>query len=387
MSEYILVNHGGSANHGCEALARTANALLQGRNIVMSEAPKEDLYYGLNDVIAVCPARSSYSKTSLDFISAYAKLKFQRDYSYMDVLPYLQPIRSIDDKAIIISIGGDVYCYEDYKKYILIHRELAKKHKTILLGCSLEKELFHDPEFVKDMGSYSYISARESLTYGYLRDAGFTNIGMAPDTAFALLSIRLPLPEGFIENNTIGINISPLVERKGNKTDIVKENYRNLIEYILKNTDSAIALIPHVVWKGNDDRTILKELYNEYKDSGRLVLVEDHNCMELKGFIERCRIFVGARTHATIAAYSSYVPTLVVGYSVKSKGIATDLFGNDENYVVPVQSFAEANDLTKRFIWVMSHENDIKAHLQGVMPKYVAGIDPLSVVLRRKEEK
>ena len=68
--------------------------------------------------------------------------------------------------------------------------------------------------------------------------------------------------------------------------------------------------------------------------------------MELKGYIARCRFFVGARTHATIAAYSSCVPTLVLGYSVKSRGIARDLFGNEENYVLPVQSLQEPDELT-----------------------------------------
>jgi len=293
----------------------------------------------------------------------------------MDVLPYLNPIRSMKEDSVAVSVGGDVYCYEDFRKYILIHQEIAKKHKTILLGCSLEKKLFNDPEFVEDMKSYDYISARESLTYGYLKEAGLTNIGLMPDTAFTLPVTELPLPKGFLEKNTVGINASPLVERKEKKSGIVKENYHHLIEYILKNTDYSVALIPHVVWKDNDDRTILKEFYDEYKDSQRIVFIEDHNCMELKGYIKRCRFFIGARTHATIAAYSSNVPTLVVGYSVKSKGIANDLFGTDENYVLPVQSFKEPDDLTKSFIWIKEHEKEIQEHLEDMMPRYISRIN------------
>ena len=377
MSEYILINHGGSANHGCEALVRTANSLLGGRNTVMSDLPEEDFRYGLDNVVNVIPATSSYSKTSGDFISAYTRLKLNKDYSHMDALPYLKPIRSMPDQAIVVSVGGDIYCYEDYRKYILIHQEVAKRHKTVLFGCSLEKRLFDDPEFIRDMKTYNHISARESLTYGYLKDAGFTNIGLVPDTAFTLPSVYLPLPEGFIEKNTIGINISPLVERKETTSGIVRENYRQLISYILDNTDCAIALITHVVWKDNDDRTILKKLYNEYKDTGRVVLVEDHNCMELKGYIARCRIFIGARTHATIAAYSSCVPTLVVGYSIKSRGIAGDLFGTDENYVRSVQSLSEPTELTSSFRWILDREEDIRNHLEERLPRYIERIDEL----------
>ena len=66
-------------------------------------------------------------------------------------------------------------------------------------------------------------------------------------------------------------------------------NYQNTIEYILDETDMGIALIPHVVWQEGDDRIPLRLLYDKYKKSGRIMFVEDHNCMELKGYISRCR--------------------------------------------------------------------------------------------------
>jgi colanic acid/amylovoran biosynthesis protein len=63
-------------------------------------------------------------------------------------------------------------------------------------------------------------------------------------------------------------------------------------------------------------------------------------------------MFVGARTHATIAAYSSCVPTLVVGYSVKARGIARDIFGSEENMVIPVQSLEHEDDLVNAFKYI-----------------------------------
>ena len=62
-------------------------------------------------------------------------------------------------------------------------------------------------------------------------------------------------------------------------------------------------------------------------------------------------MFIGARTHATIAAYSPR-PTLVVGYSIKARGIAKDLFGTDEGYVLPVQALAQKEDLVNAFDWL-----------------------------------
>ena len=132
-----------------------------------------------------------------------------------------------------------------------------------------------------------------------------------------------------------------------------------------------MALIPHVVCNNNNDLVPLTQLYNEFKDTGKVVLIDNHNCMELKGFISRCRLFIGTRTHATIAAYSSCVPTLVAGYSVKAKGIAKDIFGAYENYVLPVQSLKKENDLTNAFIWISEHEENIRTYLKEFMPLYI----------------
>ena len=131
-----------------------------------------------------------------------------------------------------------------------------------------------------------------------------------------------------------------------------------------------IALIPHVVWNNNDDRKPLGELYEEFRMTGRVVLIEDASCEELKGYISRCRMFVGARTHATIAAYSSGIPTLVVGYSVKARGIARDLFGTCENYVIPVQSLDKPDDLANGFKWLSEQEEKIRQQLEEKIPEY-----------------
>ena len=149
-------------------------------------------------------------------------------------------------------------------------------------------------------------------------------------------------------------------------------NYQKLLAYIIEKTDMNIALIPHVVEKNNDDRTVLQFLFNYFADTGRICMIDDCNCMELKGYISRCRFFIGARTHATIAAYSSCVPTLVVGYSVKARGIAQDIFGTAENYVIPVQELKKESDLLDKFFWLMKREDEITDLLEVKMPEYCA---------------
>lgn len=374
MHNIFLYNHGGSENHGCEALVRTVCTLIgDGKMIkLLSEAPQQDYHYDLQKVADIQPAMLAYSKFSIDFIKAYLHLKKTGDYFPMDILPYKKSIKALKQGNVEVSVGGDIYCYEDYPKFIKLHELICNQGcKTVLLGCSLNEKLFEDPNFIKDMKRYDYISARESLTYELLQQAGLTNIGLTPDSAFTLPLEQKILPEGFVEGNTIGLNVSPLVVRKEGKKGIVYNNFKRLIQTILDKTSCAVALIPHVVWENNDDRTILKILYDEFKDTKRVILIGDFNCMELKGYISRCRFFIGARTHATIAAYSTGVPTLVLGYSIKSRGIAKDLFGTYQNYIIPVQELKKDDDLIEAFWWIWEHEDEIKEKLKSVMPEYI----------------
>lgn len=367
---YKLYYHTGSANHGCEAIVRATNKILHKDAILYTFAPESDQYYGLDKIIQIkYDNTKKIKKFSLDFLRHALYIKIHHnDYMYYK-LARRKFFNDVKKNEIYLSIGGDNYCYagKDILGYYnkIIHK---KGGKTVLWGCSFEPTDMND-EIAKDIAMYDAIFTRETLSYGVLSQVN-PNTYLYPDPAFQLDKIDLPLPEHFIAGNTVGINVSPLIMSCETNEGITKENYIQLIDYIIKETDMNIALIPHVVWESNDDRKPLKELYDLFKHTQRVCLIDDHNCMELKGFISRCRFFVGARTHATIAAYSTCVPTLVVGYSVKAKGIAKDIFGTYDHYVLPVQSLNEKDDLVKSFQWLAHHETDIKNHLHDFMPGY-----------------
>ena len=63
--------------------------------------------------------------------------------------------------------------------------------------------------------------------------------------------------------------------------------------------------------------------------------------------------------------------TLVVGYSVKALGIAQDLFGTSEHYVLPVQMLQNPEDLVLAYNWLVEHEEEIRQHLNHIMPDYI----------------
>lgn len=371
MKKYVLYSHDGSGNHGCEALVRTTSTLLGGRQQValLSARPEQDIQYGLDEVCQIVTPKEGrrVPRWGAAFLRAYYDVRVKKDFARMD---YLAKICDTGARPgdIALSIGGDTYCY-DFTERLAMHHKMWKLFgaKTVYWGCSIEPELLNNPAIIEDVRRYDLITARETISYEALRKVNPNTILVA-DSAFMLNADEVGMPVSTKNAEYVGINSSPLIEEKELAPGIARENYCRLIEKILNDTDLSILLIPHVVWDAVDDRSVLSSLYEKYADSGRVYMVEDCSCEQLKGYISRCRFFVGARTHATIAAYSSGVPTLVVGYSVKARGIAQDLFGTTENYVLPVQELRADDDLTRNFEWLLMHEKEIREKLLTMIP-------------------
>lgn len=369
---FKLYYHNGSSNHGCEAIVRSTAEILNADNnlVLYSSCKEEDELYGLGNICKVI--QDSYiapEKHSFTYIYSAIHSKFMKNDYYFTKYGHKDFFDSVTEEDICFSIGGDNYCYGGIDMLAYYNKALkTKKAKTVLWGCSVDPKVIND-NISKDFSRYDLIFARESLSYTLLKSVN-KNTYLFPDPAFKLDFIEKPLPDGFIAGNTVGINISPLILSYESNNGLTLKNYNNLIDFIIKNTNMQIALIPHVVKNNNDDRVALKTLFDSFKKTERIVMIEDCNCMEIKGFIKRCRFVITARTHASIASYSTCVPTLVVGYSTKSKGIATDIFGTDDNYVLPVQDLKSEEALTDKFKWLMKNEEAIRSHLQKFMPDY-----------------
>lgn len=367
----ILYMHAGSANHGCEAIVNSLCHMIKERPVLVSYFGAEDEKYSLRDLCDILSERR-FENNRLAHVLYYIYRKVTKDETSFIRYRY-KGIFAGDISPLAISIGGDNYCYDSMLHDLrLSNKAFAEKGvKTILLGCSIEPKLLEREEIVRDLEQYHMIIARESITYEALKQkVNGPEIFLYPDPAFTLGKVEVALSDKFMPGNTVGINISPMIQDNETKPGITMENYRMLIRDIIENTDMQIALIPHVVRAQNDDRKPIHALYEEFKDTGRVLEIPDASCEELKGVISRCRFFVGARTHATIAAYSTCIPTLVVGYSVKARGIARDLFGTEDGYVLPVQSLKHTEDLAEAFRWLFTHEEEISEHLGKIMPAY-----------------
>ncbi|WP_028611935.1 polysaccharide pyruvyl transferase family protein [Paenibacillus harenae] len=366
----MMFAHDGSLNRGCEAIVRSSAAIIkeqikEAKVYLSSALPESDRIIAKLDGI-YDGSTLEIKKYSYDWFLSSFKLKMFQDESYALGRIHHNIIKKIKDVDICLSIGGDNYCYGEQPGWYEIDRRVkAQGKKLVLWGCSIGEEDMTERK-LEDLKLFDLILPRETLTYNMLKGKGLHNVKLCADPAFTMEKEELKLPKGWQEGNTIGLNFSPLVWKRNKESRAAVDK---LIRYILNETDMTIALTPHVIIQGNNDYEVLSDYYDAYKNSGRVVLLPDNlTAIQYKGYIARMRYFIGARTHATIAAYSNFVPTMVLGYSVKSKGIAKDLFG-EEKLVLGIEEISDSGKLIGKFDEMRREEAELKAKLKEAIPR------------------
>ena len=94
-------------------------------------------------------------------------------------------------------------------------------------------------------------------------------------------------------------------------------------------------LIPHVLSPNANDNDLsyMKLIYGEMpeKYQSKIRIVEsDPGFVGIKDFIRQCDFVVAARMHCAINAITMSVPTLLLSYSEKAKGMAEHVYGTKE---------------------------------------------------------
>lgn len=365
----MMFLHSGSLNRGCEALVRSGVSMIKGEigdieiNVSSFNPDSDKLIPNVDNIYDARLCR--IKKYSYEWLKSCLKIKLFKDESYTYRCIHKNIIKHINDMDVFLSIGGDNYCYGEQPGWYEIDRNIKKAGKKLVLwGCSIGEEDLTEQK-LEDLKTFDLIIARESITYNILKNKGLTNIKLCADGAFTMEGEELPLPQGWNDGNTIGLNFSPLVWKRNKESQVA---VRDLILHILDTTDMTIALTPHVTETGNNDYEVLSKYYEEFKNTNRVIILPDNlNAIQYKGYIARMRFFIGARTHATIAAYSNCVPTMVLGYSVKSKGIAKDIFG-EEKLVLGIDEISNSDKLKSKFDEMLNEELELKEQLKNSIP-------------------
>lgn len=186
---------------------------------------------------------------------------------------------------------------------------------------------------------------------------------------------RRTAPSGRLAGKqTVGLNVSPLILDHTKDKNTALNAFVALVRHILRTSENAVALIPHVTWAHDNDVDALSAIKAQFADEPRVFLLPDClNAMQYKGYVKRLSGLVAARTHVSIAAYSTFVPTLVIGYSVKARGIARDLFGEEAWHLLPAQELSGEAELIAAYDALMKRGDAEREQLQRRMPSYMAG--------------
>ena len=365
--KYFLFNHEGSKNHGCEAIVRGSMNIIENSDekaefVLSSNNPSDDEI--LNN-ITVKAARTR-ALTKVEKLIAAVDLKINNSETYALQKMYSPIVSDAEDCDVCLSVGGDTYCYGDNHGIQVLTRELKKRgKKTVLWGASIGAEDLSERK-LESLRDFDAIFTREPITYELLKANGANdNIYLFSDPAFCMERVEVEPIDGFTRENTLGFNISPLVASGDPRKKEIAEDF---LRFVFENTTMKVLLVPHVVEENNNDYDFMKPIFEKFEHTGRIaILPPDLEARQYKGYIAGTRFFVGARTHSTIAAYSSGVPTIALGYSVKARGIAKDIFG-EEKYVLDIKAMTDYEELRDEFLKLLENENEIRRDLMKSIP-------------------
>lgn len=307
---------------------------------------------------------------------------------------------------LLLSIGGDNYSL-DYDLaslffFVAIAEYMLDQGKpAVLWGASVgpfSAIPAVERRMVQHLRKLTAVTVRESCSIEYLRSLGVVNnVVSVADSAFVMVPQKVELESFWPRKQgqgVLGFNVSPLIERvrsQSGQGGTLKAETVNFIRSVISKHDYSVLLVPHVApldgATRNNDEIFMAAILDELADvRDRVGMVPSgKNAPELKYIISQCRFFIGARTHATIAAFSTGVPTISIAYSVKAKGLNRDLF-DTERYVLETPRVA-CDSLQHSLELLIQDEQALRDCLAQRMPLWrqraTAGAEWLDQKLQR----
>ena len=342
MKQVLLIGIGGVYNYGCEAIVRGTVEILKKVNpqikIAYASYRYEDDKNRLKNCDVEIIPRSHMKKWSVENIVrkclSYVGISYSLPFDKTDW------INAFDT---VFSIGGDMYTLSSQNKFdtslpTFLCKCQSKGVKYILWGASVGK-FDKNPKalrfFSKHLLKIDLIVARENNTIEYLHSLGVIgNSILAPDPAFF---VKNPVfPASSHSGTVIGINLSPLsaLYKYGNLKLAVQKQSEALIR-LMDAMQCRLMLLPHVLSPNlnDNDLSYMQQIYGEMpeKYQSKVEIVKsDPGFIGIKDFIKQCDFVIAARMHCAINAITMSVPTLLLSYSEKAKGMAEYVYGTKE---------------------------------------------------------
>lgn len=301
--------------------------------------------------------------------------------------------REIESADLVIASGGDVFCSEYGHRSLLSHLQplkIAQKRgiPTLLHAQSIgpfsntrDREAFLEVALKTQAVTVRETASHEYLIHGLkmpeaqchlVADPAFLLSQGSPEAGKALFDHLCYRPE----NPTVALGVSQAIcHWMQTSQDRHLQTWLDIIRWLRSELDANIILVPHVheISPQNDDQVLATELLRclEYDPAVRLAGGALSAC-EFKAIIARCDFLVAERMHAAIAGLSTAVPTLVVGYSIKAKGILTDLLGDPlalEHALISIEDFLQPGRGLAQVQSAWAARDQLSRRLQEGLPR------------------
>jgi len=397
----ILVGNGSNLNRGCEAILRGTlrilgevfPGLLVENHFFLTEKAREKGIFvarpGISGGIPEEPLPAvrpvpRFSPTWL--LYQMGRRIGPHDLGYLGCGQAEDVFRArLTSADAALQTGGDNYSL-DYGfplKHAVLDRALKSRGIPVILwgasvgpfGAGSRTEKWMIAHLRKNV---DLILVREKASLDYLHRVGLGEKSiLTGDPAFVMEPVMPPqkLLEGVSTEGAIGVNLSPILHRYGTSGNNLQRWISDagiLIRSLYESFDRPILLIPHVIQPGNDDHGFLHEaVLKAGIDPGNVTAVpQSLTAAELKWVISRLDLIIAARTHATIAGFSSHVPTISIGYSLKAIGLNQQVFGH-QDFLVPARELSPQRlvDVSRR---ALEQADDVRSHLAGIIPRIQA---------------
>lgn len=349
---FILDGNGPCLNRGCEAILRTTltildTALGKARYISSPGSGPSEM-----DSRTVVHPDLVHLPASKPLTSVWGRLR-QRTYCTLGINDNVVFQPYLTEATAVLELGGDNLTLDYGVPQTVFRRmEAIRRHgKPIIIWGASIGPFSEEPElerrYISWLKQTELILVRETETQNYLASNGVTkNVRLVADPAFLLEPAPTSLP---VEQTValgsgcaVGLNLSPLFGRylDGPSTWVVQA--RDLLRSVDQHVDCPIFLIPHVIKPNNNDHAFLSDVLSATGTTKNPIYLLDssYDACQTKWIIAQLSMFIGARTHSTIASLSSEVPTISLGYSAKARGINQDIFGH-LRWLVPLHELTQ----------------------------------------------
>lgn len=267
------------------------------------------------------------------------KLKRKFLYSYFYKKEFLKLKRNTE---ILIVLGGDdiseYYGVEGLEKELRRIDIIKKDIKVFLVGQTIGP--FSNDErknLVKNTLDGVEIYSRDNVTKNYMDyEIGIDKVIKSSDLAF------LDLPNQ--SNHEIESNILKKYNLDGDYITIVpsglsncycdnKETYINkwvsIINDIRTNHPSKnLVLLAHVLVKTNDDREVIRSIYNRLDNKNKIIqIIDEITPLQARFILGNGDLTITGRMHAAISTFQMGKPAISLSYSIKYSGVIGEGLG------------------------------------------------------------